>query len=557
MRLIKIYSYPKEIFPCVSFNKGINYVLGKNATGKSTFLRLIDFCLLSPSITKSQNSELKKIFGENTIILEIEIRNKLYKISRSILNPNNAEFGLISGDIEKYKINDLKKIMFNLIYDKKEYKGYSSSNWLRTLLTYNIKLADNYRNVTFNQNPYLSKNQISEYFFFLVGLDNTFTHEMNELQYNQKEIRQLIKNVKSNNFSQDNNAVELQRIKQEINIIEQELFKSIGNNENISVKMSDKINIKNNEIIELWIKNYEDKQTLDYFEEDLSFKEINIDNISKLYNQANELFGGNIRKTLQEAIDLKKRLQSSRKIFIKSEIEDIEQAIIERYIKIKKKENERGNIINSLIQTPSIDEISHKIKKISELQAKYSKQTSEIDYYNELNARKNELNIKAHQLEEKNNENLQEYNKFTNKFNYLLKDSYTQIIQHNDNSPELLIKITKRTIDMQYVFFEKMSEGQNMIMNIVFDLALNNYCQSNNIPTCNFLIYDDFINSLDNITIINLHKYLLKQEKLETQFILTISNDELFYLLKKQKINLEDKIILNLNIDNKLLKRDY
>src|SRR6185369_67588 len=146
-----VYSEPEGLFPTVTFKDGINFIFGKkddtndpknslNGIGKSTFLDLIDFCLLA-SFNGNSNSRLfsaKEILEGHKIVLEFEISGKNYTIKRSVNKASEIEFGDF-GNLSIYAVEEVKEILFGLIFDR-DYPGKLLNTWLRKLLPFFLKI---------------------------------------------------------------------------------------------------------------------------------------------------------------------------------------------------------------------------------------------------------------------------------------------------------------------------------------------------------------------------------------------------------------------------------
>ena len=154
MYLERIYTEPKTFEP-VEFKPGINFIFGKkekstqskrslNNIGKSTFLDLLDFALLS-----NYNKSNKRLFAaytkgylkEKTVILDFKIANAEYTIKRSFDNPNkDILFSKNNTNPAPYTLKELKTLLCNLIFKKEDYSGYFSDQWLRKLTPFFLKI---------------------------------------------------------------------------------------------------------------------------------------------------------------------------------------------------------------------------------------------------------------------------------------------------------------------------------------------------------------------------------------------------------------------------------
>src|ERR1035438_6215822 len=153
MLLKRIYSHPAGLFDEVVFKNGMNIVFGYkdpnvaselslNGIGKSTFLDLIDFCLLASYSKSNSNrlylaSEIMKGYG---IVLEFEIDGVVYMIQRSTDDANEVFFGTSRSNLESYTNKKLRPILCDLIFQNTNYKGKYSGAWLRCLILFYLKI---------------------------------------------------------------------------------------------------------------------------------------------------------------------------------------------------------------------------------------------------------------------------------------------------------------------------------------------------------------------------------------------------------------------------------
>ena len=136
MLLRRLYTAPDDLFEAVEFKMGSNLIFGHkdpmlnaadslNGIGKSTFLDLLDFCLLS-SFTKTNNNRLflaSEILTKHEILLEFESGGAVYTISRSIDSPNDITFITSDGTKTEMTIKEAKKRMSELAFARNDYDG--------------------------------------------------------------------------------------------------------------------------------------------------------------------------------------------------------------------------------------------------------------------------------------------------------------------------------------------------------------------------------------------------------------------------------------------------
>src|SRR5665213_1651251 len=191
MILKRLRTIPDNLFDAVEFQMGANLIFGHkdpaikkknslNGIGKSTFLDMIDFCLLG-SYSKTNNNRLflaKDILKEHLITLDFEVDGKPYSISRSIEKP--AEIFFASGGKEvEMTIGDAKQRISQLVFLRNKYDGKYSDNWFRSMMCLFLKIHKSKSGDKFiDPIQYIDKVPLSEllqYHLFLLGIDNSLS----------------------------------------------------------------------------------------------------------------------------------------------------------------------------------------------------------------------------------------------------------------------------------------------------------------------------------------------------------------------------------------------
>jgi uncharacterized protein YydD (DUF2326 family) len=157
--LKRLYSDTELIDPVV-FKEGINIVLGRyssstnkeiNGIGKSTLVRLIDYCLLSRKAKNDYFNPSRYPFLEgHSIILRFEINGIDFEIKRFFSESNKILFGE-EGNLQEYSESELKEILGSEFF-KSYNPTYYEPTWFRKLIKFFIKddLNHQMRKVPYN-----------------------------------------------------------------------------------------------------------------------------------------------------------------------------------------------------------------------------------------------------------------------------------------------------------------------------------------------------------------------------------------------------------------------
>ena len=133
--LLRLHS-DTELIDAVSFRKGINIIRGKysedkeargiNGIGKSSLVRLINFCLLSRKAEKLFSQKkydfLRK--QEHSVTLEFEIQPKKYFLKRTFANPDTFYLGNHINKLEEYEKSEMPKILESIFFPTENAKVF-------------------------------------------------------------------------------------------------------------------------------------------------------------------------------------------------------------------------------------------------------------------------------------------------------------------------------------------------------------------------------------------------------------------------------------------------
>ena len=97
MILTKLYSEPEGLFQTTTFKEGISFIYAKkdhpndtkkslNGVGKSLFVNLIDYCLLSSTTPHIKSAVASNTLADYRAVLEFEIDGNFYIIKSAFFN---------------------------------------------------------------------------------------------------------------------------------------------------------------------------------------------------------------------------------------------------------------------------------------------------------------------------------------------------------------------------------------------------------------------------------------------------------------------------------------
>lgn len=590
MILKKLYLEPDSPFEPVVFKPGINFIFGKkevnegdeklslNGIGKSTFLDLIDFALLS-SFTKKNNKRLYAaydagILKNRSVVLEFTIDKKLYSITRSFVDANKA---MLSASKSKsvnnlQSIDDVKKTLCDLIFKRDNYPGYFSNHWLRKLIPFYLKIQKTKRGRVVDPIQYIreaNEVELNQYHFFLLNIDNKLATKNYQIQTDLKRLKPTIKEL-SSFISESYNVQNINEAQKRINSLRVEI-KKLEESINLfrlshKYKLSeDKADNLTADIKKLWFENNADEKKIESYRSSLRDDiAVKAGTVKRIYEDLNSLLAENIKKTLQEAIDFRKQLITSRKEFIEDEVKKLQDGIDHRNKLIAESETERSDIFKILAAQKAITDLTEAYAELDRKRTEASTLQAKIQVYLDLSKEKTDIQQEEKKIESdilsfKSLIQRQEVDFATvliSVYNYL----YPEI---KDIDPFSIIPKpnTSSKIEFSVLTSNKAhSEGIGRGRILVYDLAVLFYSIQQNYKAPRFIIHDGIFDGMDKTHFIKCCLFL--EEKLiegqNFQYFVTLNEEGTLEQKfgETDKINTKkilDEAVLILTPTNKLL----
>ena len=553
MQLRKLYTNPGDIFDSVDFKPGLNLVFGHkdpslkgaaslNGIGKSTFLDLIDFCLLG-SYTKVSTNRLHlagDILKEHQIALDFTSGGSNYTIMRSIDNPNVVEFTADNVKSEM-AIKEAKSRLSKIIFFNPNYQGKYLDSWYRQLMNVFLKIHKT-KSVDRFIDPinYLANVPMYELIplhLLLLGIDNTLACKNRSLQADKKMKLPTLKGVKS--IVEDTyNVSDIKDANEHIFALQSEIRKlesavsSFRLSKNYKASEKD-VDLLTKDIKSLLVQNMADHKRVQGYEESLevyaSFTKRDSDAVAKIYKELNEAFAESVKVTLDAAIDFRKKLAEAREEFIGDELLRLRQVTKERAVQLAKLDDKRASILDFLKSKEAIKDLTEAFSVLSDKKTEMSDLRSKLETYNTLEQEKADIEADE-KLNDAEGLSFIQKIKFTEISNLheLFMDVYSTI--YNESSKPSFNMIYKpksdAKIDIQVSIPADNSKANNQGRTLVYDLTLMLHMILKGIPGPRFLIHDGIFDGMDKAHFINLHTFMNENPKAsEFQYILTFNEE--------------------------------
>ena len=558
-----------EVIRDIKFHPGINLIVDEtlkseerltgNNVGKTTVLKLIDFCLgadrkiiyTDPENPKEKYDLVKDFLIKNEILITLTLIKDFYSkdkssitIERNFLTGNKA-IRRINGEQEKAK--DFDSRLQELIIP--EHK--SEKPTIRQIISHNIRYKDENINSTLKTlNRYTTDLEYETLYLFLLGckFDEGAKKQIiaekisQEIAYKNRLERKQTKNAYEIALSiLDDEIKELNEKKSTFNLNED--FESELQKLN---EIKYEINKLSSTISRLKIR----KNLIIDAEKDLNENISNIDlkQLEVIYNQATSNISG-IQKTFEDLVKYHNDMIMEKIRFITQELPELEDNINKHEIKLKKKLKDEKKISIKLTKGKSLKEIEEIIKELKDKYRQKGEIESVISQLNEVESNiekyQNELDtiediLFADNFERNLMEQVKKFNKYFSQVSeelYGEKYALTYDKSVNNKTGQQFFKFSS--------FNANLSSGKKQGEILCFDIAYTMFADEEGISCLHFLLNDKKELMHDN-QLLKVAEYI---ENKNIQLVISILKDKL-----PKELNSEDNIILKLSQDDKLFR---
>ena len=548
----------------IKFHKGLNLIVDDsvnqitgNGVGKTTVLKLIDFCLgTKPKIiytdneTRNQEYKLVKDYlFENKILISLILTSDFDMESKDIIIERN--FLQRKELIRTINGNHFTEDEFELELGKMLFPEHNLKKpTLRQIISHNIRYKDERINNTLKTlNNYTSDAEYETLYLFLFGCAYTKGKKKQEILLNIKQEESYRSRLEKN---QTKNAYEtaLALIDKDI----EKLNKKKSNfnlNENFEQDLN-KLNEVKYQINKLSLsigKLNIRKDLIKETEAELKNSKSNIDlrQLEIIYQQATNKIS-TIQKSFSDLVAFHNTMIEEKVKFITKELPAVEKSISDNNISLKKLLEDEKRLTTAISKTDSFDELEKIIAQLTEKFRKKGEFENIIQILNEVESNLKNFNK---QLQEIDNELFSEsfentvktqLNKFNMHFASISQELYGEqyAVKYDiitNNKGQKLYKFSS--------FNANMSTGKKQGEISCFDLAYTLFADEENIPCLHFLL-NDKKELMDDKQLVKIAEFVSKNN---IQFVASILKDKL-----PDEINKESYFAVKLSQNDKLFK---
>ena len=552
----------------ITFKKGINLIVDEtpeindkttgNNVGKTTVLKLVDFCLgADPKIvyidpeSKKDYALVKNFLIENEVVIILALKENLEdeKSSEIIIERN---FLSRKKKIQRINGENLTEDEFELKLSQVIIPGHEAERpTFRQIISHNIRYKDeNINNTLKTLDKFTSDAEYEALYLFLFGCEFT---KGNSKQAISEKIKQ--ENAYKNRLEKQQTKTAYEAALNIINLEIRDLNRKKSNfnlNENFEADLDSlnqikyEINKISSEIGKITIRKdliIEAMQELDSRKSDIDLRQLKL-----IYQQATDKISG-IEKTFDELVGYHNKMIAEKVKFITKELPSLEKTIQDKDSYLKKQLEKEKKLISKIDKGDSFKELENIIVELTEKFRRRGEYESTIKQLEEV-----ETNIKKYtkQLDEINDELFSDSFEQTvklqlNKFNEYFSSISDQLYGEK-YAVTYDIVINRRNNQRLYkfrAFNTNISSGKKQGEISCFDIAYTMFADEENIPCLHFLLNDKKELVHDN-QLVKISKFVNDNN---IQFVASILKDKL-----PEELNREEYFAVKLSQQDKLFK---
>ena len=568
-----IISSPTKVIRKIFFNKGINLIVDEsrgehitgNSVGKTTVLKLIDFCLGAKAKIIYEDPESKKeiyslvknfLIKEEVLITLILTENlddnsaKNIIIERNFISRGKKIIRKINGVsyLEKNKDNEKE---FELKLTELLFPEHTASKpTLKQIISHNIRYKNlSIENTLKTLNQYTSDAEYETLYLFLLGCDFSNGNQKQEILQKIKQEETFKKRLEKTQtksayevaLSLIDNKIELLNKKKDSFNINEDFEKDL---EELN-RLKYSINLLSSDISKLSMR----KDLIEETQQDLlsSTSTIDLKQLEMIYKQAKRNIPS-LQKSFEDMVDYHNKMIKEKADYITKELPSLQ-------LKLENKNTKLKGLLDAEIKLSKIISKSDSFEKLEEL----------IVELNEEHRKKGEYESIIEQLSEIEN-NLKEFNKeldliddelFSDDFESIVKN---QLNKFNKHFSYISTQLYNEQYALKYdietnkkgqklykfsAFNTNFSSGKKQGEISCFDIAYTLFADDENIPCMHFLLNDKKELMHDN-QLVQIAKLVNRNN---IQFVASILRDKL-----PEELNKEEYFIVKLSEDDKLFK---
>lgn len=547
----------------IIFKKGLNLIIDDSTTttlqesgnnvGKTTVLRLIDFCLGSngknvyqdPEFQNKSNTKIESFLKDNNIIISLTLKEDLdVKSSKEILIRRNflkRSKKIQEIDEEYYNDKDFNRKLKELIFHSKSVKPT-----FREIISKNIRYENNRLENAIKVLHFSATFETYEaLYLFWLGIDNDTSCKKQKLQSSLSNENSVLNKLKREGLS-------VSEIKQALTIINRDIIFLEMKKDDFNINESfekdldalnrtkSKLNSLSTHVNKLNMRKVLIKESKKELKKE--YAQIDTEQLKSIYKSA-ESFLPNLHKKFTDMVAFHNEMLEEKIRFITAELPEIKKRLEKLNNDIARSIVLERSLSEKLKKSGAIEELE---KIISELTAKFELKgrneeklrqwNSSMETIESIKKELEDINYKLDLLDTTLEDKIKSFNDFFTKISESLYGEQF-ILSKDKNDRAYVLKIS--TIG------GNLGTGKKKGQIAAFDIAYIQFCVENNIRCLHFILHDQIESIHDNqLTLI---RNVVMDNNI--QFVVPILSDKL-----PKEIDPKLYEIITLSQDNKLFK---
>lgn len=558
-------SSPGKVIRDIEFHKGLNLIVDEtpenttgtgNNVGKTTVLRLIDYCLGGDVDGIYRNPEDKHesyalvkdfLIGNNVIVTlilmdDLDTPSKKVVIERDFKTGRSSLIRINGKDVtRKDFVAELESAIFP------EVKTETPS--FRQIIAHNIRI-DNLRLENTLKTLTMGKNEEYEaLYLFMFGCPNDSaarkTQLSQELDTEKKYKRRMERNRSKNEY------------KAALSVIESDIEKLVERKDNLNINENLQLDIDNLNALRAQINKVTSRTSLLSLRRELinetveSFDKQNfgedVVQLEMIYKQASA-YVPKMQRTFKELVDFHNTMLENKKAFVAQELPSIQEEIESLSVELERLKEKETVMAEKVLKSDTYEELEVIIVQLSEL----SRRKGEFEsYISQIESAEKAIKEKCEEMK-KIDDGL-----FTADFAQRLetqRDKFNKIfseVSHEIYDEQYIISYEvdtqkgKQLYKFHITDVANFSSGKKQGEISCFDIAYTVFADQESIPCLHFILNDKKELVHGN----QLNKFAEAVNKYNVQFVCSMLYDKLPPVLRK-----DEHVVVRLSQDSKLFR---
>lgn len=558
-------SSPGKVIRDIEFHKGLNLIVDEtpenttgtgNNVGKTTVLRLIDYCLGGDVDGIYRNPEDKHesyalvkdfLIGNNVIVTlilvdDLDTPSKKVVIERDFKTGRSSLIRINGKDVtRKDFVAELESAIFP------EVKTETPS--FRQIIAHNIRI-DNLRLENTLKTLTMGKNEEYEaLYLFMFGCPNDSaarkTQLAQELDTEKKYKRRMERNRSKNEY------------KAALSVIESDIEKLIERKDNLNINENLQLDINSLNALRAQINKVTSRTSLLSLRRELinetveSFDKQNfgedVVQLEMIYKQASA-YVPKIQRTFKELVDFHNTMLENKKAFVAQELPSIQKEIESLSVELERLKEKETVMAEKVLKSDTYEELEVIIVQLSEL----SRRKGEFEsYISQIESAEKAIKEKCEEMKKIddglfNADFAQRLEAQRDKFNKIFSEVSHEIYDEQYIiSYEVDTQKGKQLYKFHITDVANFSSGKKQGEISCFDIAYTVFADQEGIPCLHFILNDKKELVHGN----QLNKFAEAVNKYNVQFVCSMLYDKLPSVLRKDK-----HVVVRLSQDSKLFR---